>query len=209
MRNRGCFLVLLLSLVGEASAVSTQTPPLQVQVYDYCGLSPAALHEFIARIREILSGSGVSLEVMDCKSIEATCKSHSGGPRQIVVRVIAGTVRKTRDVNPESLGLSVADSNGGTYASVFVQPIKDTAAEANLPWVIVLAYAAAHEIGHLLLGKGTHTAKGVMKPYWNTDDLWSMAQNRLHFSLEQARELASRYGAPHLAEGNSPPTNFR
>jgi hypothetical protein len=189
-----------LTLVGNANTGSAQTSALQVQVYDYAGLNPAPLREFIKRTQEILARSGVSLEVDACVSGAAPCESRTGSSRQVVIRVVAGSVRKMSNVSPESLGVSVADSNGGTYASVFAQPTKDAATEAELPWVIVLAYAAAHEIGHLLLGNQAHTAKGVMKAYWDADDIWAMAQNRLLFSPAQRRELASRYGTAHPAE---------
>jgi hypothetical protein len=50
MWNRGCFLLFLFpGLAGNATSVSAQTAALQVQVYDYTGLRPAALHEFITR----------------------------------------------------------------------------------------------------------------------------------------------------------------
>jgi hypothetical protein len=47
-------LFLFLGLAGNATSVSAQTAALQVQVYDYTGLRPAALHEFITRTQEIL-----------------------------------------------------------------------------------------------------------------------------------------------------------
>jgi hypothetical protein len=50
------------------------------------------------------------------------------------------------------LGLSFADHEGGTYASVFLAPVRTEAAEQDFPWVTILAYAATHEIGHLLVG---------------------------------------------------------
>jgi hypothetical protein len=53
MKNRGCFLLLpLLALAGNANSVLAQRSALQVQVYDYAGLSPAAFHEFAARTQE-------------------------------------------------------------------------------------------------------------------------------------------------------------
>ncbi len=64
----------------------------------------------------------------------------------------------------------------------------------------MLAYAAAHEVGHLLLGEQAHTPRGLMKATWDTHDFQAMAQNGFHLSPEQARELASRYGTAHPAE---------
>jgi hypothetical protein len=204
MKNRGCFLLLLLlALAGNAKAVSAQPAALQVQVYDYTGLSPAALHEFIARTGEILASSGALAEVDACAKGAAICESHTGSSRQVVIRVVSGTVRKMKNASPESLGVSIAGHDGGTYATVFVEPTKDAAAEANLPWVIVLAYAAAHEVGHLVLGNRAHSPRGLMKAYWNADDFREMAQNDLHFSTEQMRELTSRYGTAHRTEAGA------
>jgi hypothetical protein len=60
---------------GKAHTVSAQTSALEVQIYDYAGLSPAALHQFIARTQEILVSSGVSVEVDDCE----------GGTQQLMI----------------------------------------------------------------------------------------------------------------------------
>jgi hypothetical protein len=201
MKNRGCFfLLLLLTLAGNTNAVSAQTSALQVQVYDYAGLSPAALHEFITRTQEILASSGVSLEVDGCARGAAPCESHTGSSRQVVIRVVADTGKNMKSVRAEKLGMSVAGHDGGTYATVFLKPAEEKASDANLPRSIVLAYAAAHEIGHLLLGDQAHTPRGLMKATWGANDFQAMAQNGFHFSPEQTRELATRFGAAHRAE---------
>src|SRR5271156_6869050 len=200
MENRGCYLLLpLLMLAGYAKTVSAQTSALQVQVYDYTGLSPAAFHEFVARTQEILASAGVSAEVDACARGAAPCESHSGSFRQIVLRVIADTPKGMKNIRLEKLGQSVADRDGGTYATVFLRPAEEKASDANLPRIVVLAYAAAHEVGHLLLGEA-HSPQGLMKATWRANDFLAMSQNDLHFSPEQARKLTSHYGAPRQAE---------
>jgi hypothetical protein len=200
MSNRGYFLLLLfLTLSGNANTASAQTSALHVQVFDYAGLNPAALHQFIARTQEILASSGVSLEVDACSRGAAPCESHTRSSRQVVIRVVADTGKNLKNVRVEKLGMSIADHDGGTYATLFLRPAEEKASDANLPRSIVLAYAAAHEIGHLLLG-GAHCPQGLMKAIWNQNDFQAMAQNNLHFSREQARELTSRYGTAHQAE---------
>jgi hypothetical protein len=200
MKNRGCFLLLpLLALAGNANTAIAQRSALQVQVYDYSGLSPAAFHEFVARTQEILAGSGISLEVDACPKGAAPCESHSGSSRQLVVRVIADTGKSLKNVRLETLGQSVADFDGGTYATVFLRPVEEKASDANLPRIVVLAYATAHEIGHLLLGEA-HSPQGLMKGTWGAKDFLAMSQNGLQFSPEQARKLTSHYGAPLQAE---------
>jgi hypothetical protein len=200
MKNRGCYLLLLLlTLAGNANTVSAQTSAIQVQVYDYTGLSPVAFHELVTRTQDILARSGVSLEVDACARGAAACESHSGSFRQIVIRVIADTPKGMKNIRLEKLGQSVAGRDGGTYATVFLRPAEEKASDANLPRIVVLAYAAAHEIGHLLLGDA-HSPQGLMKATWGANDFLAMSQNDLHFSPDQARKLTSRYGAPRQAE---------
>ena len=112
------------------------------------------------------------------------------------------------------LGQSLADHEGGTYSSVFLERVQDAAAEANVPWDIVLAYAAAHETV-ILLGSEAHTARGLMKAHWGRDDYLEINQHQLHFIDEQAHQLANRYGRSpstgppvNLASGDSPQSGW-
>lgn len=189
----------ILAVAGNAKTGSAQTSALQVQVYDYTGLSPAALHEFVTRTQGILASSGISLELDACARGGAPCDSHTGSSRQIVLRVVADTGKSMKNVRLEKLGMSVADHDGGTYATVFLKPAEEKASDANLPRIVVLAYAAAHEIGHLLLGEA-HSPQGLMKATWGAKDFVAMSQNDFHFSSDQARKLTSHYGAPRQAE---------
>ncbi len=197
MANRGCyFLLLFLALVSEAKSVSAQAAALQVQVYDYAGLSPAALHAFIIQTQEILTGAGISVEVDACaRGVSRPCEGRRGSFRQVVVRVVAGPPIDSSRARRQHLGQSIATHDGGTYASVFLELAEEEAAVANLPRILVLSYAAAHEVGHLLLGDEAHTPQGLMKADWEADDFRAMAQNRFHFSAEQSRELNRRFGA--------------
>jgi hypothetical protein len=197
MANRGCYLLLLLlALAGDARGLSGQAAALQVQVYDYTGLSPAALHAFITGTQEILTGAGISVEVDACpRGVSTPCESRRGSFRQVVIRVIAGAPRENRETRWQHLGQSIATHDGGTYASVFLNLAEEEAAETNLPRMLVLSYAAAHEVGHLLLGDQAHTPQGLMKADWESDAFRAIAQNRFRFSPEQTRELKRRYGA--------------
>ena len=201
MSNRGCYLLLLLlALVSDARSVRAQAAALQVQVYDYTGLRPAALHAFITRTQEILTGEGISVEVDACpRGVSTPCESRRGSIRQVAIRVVAKAPRNSGQARRQHLGQSIATHEGGTYATVFLELAEEEAAAANLPRILVLSYAAAHEVGHLLLGDEAHTPQGLMKADWEADDFQAMAQNRFHFSAEQVRELKRRYGAGRSA----------
>lgn len=201
MSNRGrFFLLLFLTLARNTKPLFAQPSAVQVQVYDFAGLSAAAMRQFVPKIQEILSSSGVSLEVDACPRAGGPCEGRAGSSRQIVIRIIADGPAKQKNVDLCTLGQSIAGPDGGTYATIYLKSAENEASEANLPRTVVLAYAAAHEIGHLLLGNQAHSSRGLMKAVWRTSDFQAMAQNDFHFSPEQAKELTGRFGPGSRAD---------
>jgi hypothetical protein len=195
MSNRAWLIASLLLL---ASKLSGQTTTLELRVYDYAGLPLPTLHKFAARTADVLSEVDVLIQVKFCgRNMGSICDTQPISAQHLVLRVLPGSAKKMNHSFRSPLGQSMAGPTGGTYASVFLETVQDEAAEANVDWVMVLSYAAAHEIGHLLLGSGAHTPRGLMKAQWDRNDYLDMAQKRFHFSGEQARQLASRYGSAH------------
>jgi hypothetical protein len=47
----------------------------------------------------------------------------------------------------------------------------------------------AHEISHLLLGRGSHAGGGLMKDHWNHLDVRQLASLKLEFSESQADHI--------------------
>jgi hypothetical protein len=205
MSIRGClFTRIFLALAGNAKYLSAQNAALQLQVYDYAGLNPAALHAFITHIKEILTNSGVDVEVNPCAlAVSKSCESLNGSLKRVVIRVVPGSATNGKNSRWQPLGQSFADHNGGTYASIFLKLAEEKAREVNLSPIDVLSYATTHEVGHLLLGDQAHTVRGLMKEHWEADDFQAMADNRFYFIPEQARALRMRYGIARQAETNS------
>jgi len=184
----------LFSVALEAATTCPQTAMLRIEVYDYATLELKTLRQFLSSLEEILAGSGLPVRVSLCRgSLALSCNAEDGAG--LIIRIHPGEARNVKDFRRPPLGVSFAGHGGGAYATVFLQASKEAAAAANVPWVVVLAHAAAHETGHLLLGDQTHTPRGLMKATWNRNDYEDMVQNRLHFTDEQARQLASRCGS--------------
>jgi hypothetical protein len=198
MSNRGGWTLCFLLLAGKLSA---QTATIDLYLYDYAALQPSTFNEFVARTENILKSAGLSFRVAPCKGVGTPqCEVQTSTGRHLAVRVLPGTAKTMQNAMRAPLGESFADHDGGTYASLFLSRVQDEAAEANVPWVTVLAYAAAHEIGHLLLGDQAHTPRGLMKAHWDSHDYQAMNQNCFHFSDEQIRQLKSRYPVPSQAD---------
>ncbi len=196
MSNRSCsILFLFLALAGTAKTLTAQSSAVQVKVYDYADLKPESLHKVVALTQQILTGAGLSVQVELCRgSLAVSCEGQGGLIRNLVVRVVAGGSKTKDSVLRAPLGQSMADHQGGIYASIFMERIQDAAAEANVPSDTVLAYAVAHEVGHLLLGDNAHTPRGVMKGNWDRKDYEAMNQSQFHFIEGQAHQMASRFG---------------
>lgn len=207
MSHRRCSkLLLFLALAPKSTALLAQAPAVQVEVYDYAEMTPGSVHKVLDLTQEILTGAGVSIRIILCRpNPVVACGSKSGPNRPLVIRVAPGGPKTGNSVLRPPLGLSVAGPEGGTYASVFLSRVRDAAAESNVPWDIVLAYAMAHEVGHLLLGAEAHTPRGLMKGTWGREDYEAMYQRRLHFTREQSRQLASRYGGLPQANATAEP----
>ena len=173
---------------------------LQIQVYDYANIEQVALDRLLSSTHEILATAGIPVQVSLCRGQGAvSCESAEPQTQPLVVRIVPGYAKTSSNARREPLGQSYAGHDGGSVASIFLAPAREQAAAVNVPWLTVLSYAAAHEIGHLLLGDQAHTSRGVMKAHWDRADYMAMSQNQCHFTNEQARILAARFGAPAIA----------
>ena len=114
--------------------------------------------------------------------------------RRIFIRLLAARPQTLPFSRWRCLGRSITDQRGGAYADVYLQAVRDEAAEANLPWMTLLAYATTHETGHLLLGNKAHTLTGIMKPHWDVRDYQCMARDCLLFSPAQRTALRHESG---------------
>jgi hypothetical protein len=75
------------------------------------------------------------------------------------------------------------DTEGSAF--VFYDRVLRSAHESQQDVARLLAYAMAHEIGHLLLPSPAHAASGIMRAAWNGDDLRHIANGSLQFTPEQ------------------------
>jgi hypothetical protein len=92
---------------------------------------------------------------------------------------------------PVALGYSLVDSptRGGVLATVYLDRVAWTAAGCEVDAAMLLGLTMAHEIGHLLLGTGEHTATGLMRASWSCDDLRRDAEAKWQFGPKQAQVM--------------------
>jgi hypothetical protein len=169
--------------------------PLTILVLDYAGVADSSLDEMETLSTVLLARAGIGTQWVHCLG-------HGQGPRPALcdANLDAGLVllriqvtcpgKRTRVGDP--LGAAVVESG---YASVFVSEIRQKADHNGLPFGSLMGYAAAHEIGHLLLGSG-HSALGIMQALWKKADYRDMAQRWLGFNEAERQALPRAVPGP-------------
>ena len=77
----------------------------------------------------------------------------------------------------------------GFVASVFHHRVESLAVELGCARAVILGYAMAHEIGHLLLGTSSHSPRGIMRGQWTEKELLSASAGRFGFFPQQGAKM--------------------
>lgn len=104
----------------------------------------------------------------------------------IVVRLMR---RTPANIYPGALGYALPFAHTGAHVLIFYDRVESLARSANVATYLVLGYAVAHEIGHVLLGSSEHASGGMMQARW-TPATWRLASSGLlAFSRDEAEQM--------------------
>jgi len=84
----------------------------------------------------------------------------------------------------------------GLNVRIFDDHIREAALQHDLSGTIVLSYAMAHEIGHVLLRSCSHGQQGIMSPIWTKREYDRMNGDALVFSDDEAMKMSANLRAP-------------
>jgi hypothetical protein len=182
--------------VVSAAAPNTNSTPvsLTVSIFNDADVPPSVLQQAENRARAVMSDAGVSLTWLDCGvpgqwRAELGCQAIAF-PTHFSVRLVAG--RKA--VSDDTFGQSYLNERGeGNYANVYVTPLSSARTLSVIQEGDLLGYVVAHELGHLLLGKESHSAGGLMRARWKVAELQEGVRGNLVFSRGEAGKIRSRY----------------
>jgi hypothetical protein len=194
----------MLGLFLLAATLPQSHVPPTILVHDYAGLKPAVVDQMAATAAEILGQAGVPTGWVQCGAGQSTACPERLAPTDLVIRIIAKA--PLSGVHGEPFGLALMGEEG-VYATLFANRVFEIAAMVHLPPGRLLGYAAAHEIGHLLLGPRSHSWAGLMRGRWEQSDLEAMGRGWLLFQAAEAERMRreiQRRGAL-LAATMSPP----
>jgi hypothetical protein len=163
-----------------------------LRVYNYAGVPKAELAAAMRLTLEILARAGVPAEWIDCPltSEDNDDSRVCGSPRskaELNVRIPLKVLNRYSGLSAHMLGFTTLNERGdGLLATVFYERVKVESKVARGSHYVVLGFAITHEVGHLLLGTGTHSLIGIMVPRWDQRTLDDASKGLLQFSRQEA-----------------------
>jgi len=171
--------------------------PLSVQVHNWAKVSRTTLQKGQALAGEIFREAGVKVEWVECP-----CEGRPEAMTlvlRIIPKLFGSTLSKFRS---DHLGFAAVNEEGGELATVFYDRVESLGKGGDVSRLLGLA--AAHELGHLLLGSKAHTDEGIMRPYWTRKLLRQVDASRVLFTLEQTRKIQERMSQTQTTAGAVP-----
>jgi hypothetical protein len=178
------------SVEGKASRENESHPLVQVRIYDYAQVSPETLAEAKRVASSIFRRIGVEISWFDHipngnigKPVEANSNGESGY-RKLQLRILNEQMTEKLPVNKTMTGLTFQGTaeQPGEVANIFYHRVEELAKSDMCSKGEILGHAAAHELGHLLLGDLHHSSSGLMKARFGLKDLQRAARGDLLFT---------------------------
>ncbi len=189
--------VLLASMVSYPKSTDARpesdTVCLTVSVFNDAGASQSVLSQAQKRATLILRRAGITLVWLDCGT-PGNPPPNSGCsdltfPQHLSVRLVSTTAHASED----TFGRTFQNASGeGNYALVYFKALASSSVIEVVHTGDLLGFVIAHEIGHLLLGRDSHSATGLMSAVWQATELRQASQGILFFNNAQQNRIHSR-----------------
>ena len=167
------------------------------QVHDYWHLSGDSLSKASDIVSRLYEGIGVRVEwyaavKQDLRRPRAVAgRELSRAPiAQLTVIVLTPEMAARGHIQEGVLGFAaVPDAGMGRIAYVIYDRVRQAASGNSTDETKLLGSVMAHEISHLLLGRGSHADAGLMRDHWNRLEVHQLAEMKLEFSEFQAAQI--------------------
>ena len=175
---------------------------ITVMVYNYARIPQAVLAQTEREAARIYRRGGIAVEFQDCPltaqdaALFPACQG-TAGPARLAVRILPREIAERLRQVQESYGFALYPEDGGFafIANVFAHDAGLLAERHGLQHGVVLGHLLAHEMGHLLLGSGSHASSGIMHAVWRGPELQTMATGQMLFSTGELEEMRRNIAA--------------
>jgi len=160
-----------------------------IRVYDLYGMPPEDRQQALEIASQTLAHAGVEVTWVSCLRSDwsPSCDAQMK-PGEMVLRI-----HNRPNPSGHVLGNAVVQDDGpSVLATVFTPSLVDRQVRTGVPLRLLVGRVAAHEIGHLLLGRNSHSPNGLMRAGWNVKEiqpwLWEFSDKDVLRIHERARE---------------------
>jgi hypothetical protein len=162
-------------------------------------------------VRAIFGRVGIDVQWHDCSAGTPTIRpedacEHAVRSNEVIVRLVSGGANADAET---VLGTSLVQhvDSASQLATIWDERVNSLALKSQVDGARLLGRAIAHELGHLLLERASHSDIGLMRAQWTTRELRDDRPTDWTFSRSEAAQLrhlvAARSqraeGAPLLA----------
>lgn len=194
------------------AAVTLDAQPLKVEVliYNYAGVSAETLARAEYAAARIYDRAGIETEWLDCPLTSESAAQYPAcqlpvTPTRLVLRVLSRNMAERAGLTQTAFGTALIPEEGGfaMIAQVCAHCSEKLAHGDKAMHGVILGHLMAHELGHLLLGIGSHSASGIMHTPWQSRELESAAQGSLLFTSREGgkvrRQVVARQQGQSMA----------
>ena len=184
----------------EASA--SPEAVITVRVYNYAGVPSKTLASAKREATWIFRRAGIGLDWQDCaltadELIENPACEAVKGPTVVSLRILPRTMAARLHAGTTAFGITFYPEGDGFPATtnVFYERVTLLAALGVSYEAVTLGHVMAHELGHVLLGSGSHSRAGIMHVPWQAKDLRAAALSQFSFSAREAKQMRKQVRA--------------
>ena len=191
----------LLASLGVTMLAEAREPGLRVEVlvYNYAGLSAETLARAEREAARIYERAGIETEWLDCPLSPAEAAHYPAcelpvGVTRLALRLLSREMAERRKSDPMTFGFALFPEDGGfgTIVNVYSHRAEELAKGREKTHAAILGHLMAHELGHLLLGVGSHSPSGLMRVPWHKKELELIAQGSMFFMPWQAERMQAQ-----------------
>jgi hypothetical protein len=177
---------LALSLVSGFLAFP-QSPRIKIRIADLPSIPAGILLRAEVEAGALLESGGIKVIWRDC-SKAGGCEDQLAAD-ELILKVRAPS-RQTKQIGTQDdvLGGAITNSAGtGVSGWVNYDLVRLLATREGVAPELLLAYAIAHETGHLL--GLPHESLGLMQGHWSSREIQQLVRAYLHFNRKQRERL--------------------
>ena len=174
---------------GAAHGAELAWHGLNVRVYDNADVPKAALRAALDVAAQALRPAELDVVWLSCSRSSGGRCALPPGRGELLVRLVRSATQAPAD--DDELGTALVDPATGTgvLATVYVDRVERLARGSESDLGTLLGRAMAHEIGHLLMGRATHAAHGLMRPRWTRAEIARNARTDWRFDASDLRAI--------------------